>query len=137
MATATQDKQAAANKASLAPLINVDAIKQRAAEYVRGKFLPRISGMFDDPRDQYGEPVPIMELIVLPVFAQELEDMVTTLIEDQFKAACYRQSEAFHPESIDRDGRPHIEDRFRIVPPFNGTLKLDRLDRLTRTMPSG
>lgn len=133
MAVQTPEKVAP----KLMPLINIEAIKQRAAEYTRGKFLPRISGMFDDPRDQYGEPVPIGDLIVLPVFAVELEEMIATLVEDQFKAACYRQSEAFHPESIDRDGRPLIEDRFRIVPPFNGTLKLDRLDRLTRSMPSG
>lgn len=115
---------------ALIPLVNMEALKQRARMYSQGLNLPRVSGFHQDPVDQSGNPVPVGEIIVLQPFADELEEMLLPLIQDQLRAATYRMAEAYDPESIDGNGRPVIENRFRIVPPFKGSLKLDRYDKM-------
>lgn len=105
------------------PLVNLEAIKALAAEWCKDKILPRVSGLNDSPKNYDGTPVPVDHLIILPKFSEDLEAMLVCWIQRQFERAAYHMSESYDPNS-----GGVIEDRFRVVPPFDGILRLDTLN---------
>lgn len=115
MSTATIEKPVAKTGVDpeTMPLINIAKLRLLAAEYAKDRTLPRVTGA-DDPKDQSENPIPVGELIILPILCQELEEQLTAILQDRFKRATYNMSASFDPDS-----GGVIQEKFRVVPGFS------------------
>lgn len=106
-------------------LINIEAVKRLAEKYGKETYLPRVVGRSYDILDEHGKQVPVGHLIILPKFIQQFEQLLLGPLEERFQATAYAMS-----ASLNADSGGVVEEKYRVVLGFPGSLKVDRIDRV-------